>query len=60
MGQRWERMDGNEAGASVAYVVSEVISIHPHHPASPTAEHADDWSAAGTQPLGSGSAPPGE
>ena len=47
MTQRWECMDGNEAAARVAYAVSEVISIFPITPASPMAEHCDDWSAAG-------------
>jgi pyruvate-ferredoxin/flavodoxin oxidoreductase len=47
MGQRWECVDGNEAAARVAYALSEVISIYPITPASPMAEHADDWSAAG-------------
>ena len=40
-------IDGNEAAARVAYAVSEVISIFPITPASPMAEHADDWAAAG-------------
>ena len=39
-------MDGNEATARVAYAASEVIAIYPITPASPMAEHADDWSAA--------------
>jgi pyruvate-ferredoxin/flavodoxin oxidoreductase len=43
----FECMDGNEAAARVAYAVSEVISIFPITPASPMAEHADDWAAAG-------------
>jgi len=30
----------------VAYALSEVISIFPITPASPMAEHADDWAAA--------------
>ncbi len=47
MQQRWECLDGNEAAARVAYALSEVISIYPITPASPMAEHADDWSAAG-------------
>ena len=47
MGQRYECLDGNEAAARVAYAVSEVISIYPITPASPMAEHCDDWSAAG-------------
>jgi len=44
--QRYEVLDGNEATARVAYAVSEVISIYPITPASPMAEHCDDWSAA--------------
>ena len=44
--QRHECLDGNEAAARVAYAVSEVISIYPITPASPMAEHCDDWSAA--------------
>ena len=45
--QRYECLDGNEAAARIAYAVSEVISIYPITPASPMAEHCDDWSAAG-------------
>jgi pyruvate-ferredoxin/flavodoxin oxidoreductase len=44
--QRYECLDGNEAAARIAYAVSEVISIYPITPASPMAEHCDDWSAA--------------
>ena len=47
MDQHWECLDGNEAAARVAYALSEVISIYPITPASPMAEHCDDWSAAG-------------
>src|SRR5690242_17176325 len=47
MTQRYECVDGNEAAARVAYALSEVIAIYPITPASPMAEHADDWSAAG-------------
>jgi pyruvate-ferredoxin/flavodoxin oxidoreductase len=46
MDQEWECLDGNEAAARVAYALSEVISIYPITPASPMAEHADDWAAA--------------
>ena len=46
MADRYECLDGNEAAARVAYAVSEVISIYPITPASPMAEHCDDWSAA--------------
>ena len=47
MKQRYECLDGNEAAARVAYALSEVIAIYPITPASPMAEHCDDWSAAG-------------
>jgi pyruvate-ferredoxin/flavodoxin oxidoreductase len=47
MAAKWECIDGNEAAARVAYAVSEVISIFPITPASPMAEHCDDWAAAG-------------
>jgi pyruvate-ferredoxin/flavodoxin oxidoreductase len=47
MAQRWECLDGNEAAARIAYQLSEVISIYPITPASPMAEHTDDWAAAG-------------
>ena len=40
-------LDANEAVASVAYRLSEVIAIYPITPASPMGEHSDDWSAAG-------------
>ena len=45
--QRQECLDGNEAAARIAYALSEVIAIYPITPASPMAEHCDDWSAAG-------------
>ena len=47
MDQRHECLDGNEAAARIAYALSEVISIYPITPASPMAEHCDDWAAAG-------------
>ena len=47
MAPKWECIDGNEAAARVAFAVSEVISIFPITPASPMAEHCDDWAAAG-------------
>jgi pyruvate-ferredoxin/flavodoxin oxidoreductase len=36
-------MDGNEAAASVAYRLSEVIAIYPITPSSPMGELADQW-----------------
>ncbi len=47
MAQKWECLDGNEAAARIAYQLSEVISIYPITPASPMAEHTDDWAAQG-------------
>jgi pyruvate/2-oxoacid:ferredoxin oxidoreductase alpha subunit len=45
-----------QRGRGPRSAVSEVISIFPITPASPMAEHCDDWAAAGkTEPLGQGS-----
>ena len=38
-------VDGNEAAASVAHRVSEVIAIYPITPSSPMGELADQWSS---------------
>src|SRR5512135_235536 len=40
-------VDGNEAAASVAHRLSEVIAIYPITPSSPMGEWADEWSAQG-------------
>jgi pyruvate-ferredoxin/flavodoxin oxidoreductase len=40
-------VDGNEAAASVAYRLSEVVAIYPITPSSPMAEWADQWRAEG-------------
>jgi pyruvate-ferredoxin/flavodoxin oxidoreductase len=40
-------VDGNEATASVAHRLSEVIAIYPITPSSPMGELADEWSAYG-------------
>jgi pyruvate-ferredoxin/flavodoxin oxidoreductase len=40
-------MDGNEAAASVAHRLSEVIAIYPITPSSTMGELADSWSAHG-------------
>ncbi len=42
-------VDGNEAAASIAHRLSEVIAIYPITPASPMGEFADEWSAYGKQ-----------
>ncbi len=44
---RMVTVDANEAVASVAYRLSDVVAIYPITPASPMGEHADEWSAAG-------------
>jgi pyruvate-ferredoxin/flavodoxin oxidoreductase len=40
-------VDGNEAAASVAHRLSEVIAIYPITPSSPMGEWSDEWSALG-------------
>jgi len=47
MSRQWISVDGNGAAARVAYALSEVIAIYPITPASPMAEAAGDWAAAG-------------
>ena len=40
-------VDGNEAAASVAHRINEVIVIYPITPSSPMGELSDEWSGAG-------------
>jgi len=40
-------VDGNEAAASVAYRLNEVIAIYPITPSSTMGEWADQWNAEG-------------
>ena len=40
-------LDGNEAAASVAYRLNEVIAIYPITPSSPMGEWADQWQQEG-------------
>jgi pyruvate-ferredoxin/flavodoxin oxidoreductase len=40
-------IDANDAVASIAYRLSEVIAIYPITPASAMGEHADEWAAHG-------------
>ena len=40
-------LDGNEAAASVAYRLTEVVAIYPITPSSPMAEWADQWRSEG-------------
>src|SRR5690349_20834942 len=40
-------VDGNEAVASVAYRLNDIVAIYPITPASAMGELADEWAAAG-------------
>src|SRR5947209_3645245 len=46
MAADWMTIDGNEAAASVAYRLSDVMAIYPITPSTPMGESADAWSAA--------------
>jgi pyruvate-ferredoxin/flavodoxin oxidoreductase len=46
MAGQWITVDGNDACASVAYRLSDVIAIYPITPSSSMAEAADAWAAA--------------
>ncbi|HEX3035296.1 MAG TPA: pyruvate:ferredoxin (flavodoxin) oxidoreductase [Thermodesulfobacteriota bacterium] len=45
--KKFETIDGNEAVASVAYRLNEVIAIYPITPSSTMGEWADSWSSEG-------------
>ena len=47
MTERSHVLDGNEAAARIAHLVSEVIAIYPITPSSTMGELADEWSARG-------------
>nr|MBL8411547.1 pyruvate:ferredoxin (flavodoxin) oxidoreductase [Dechloromonas sp.] len=47
MNKKMLTIDGNEAVASVAYRVSEVIAIYPITPSSGMGELSDEWAAQG-------------
>jgi pyruvate-ferredoxin/flavodoxin oxidoreductase len=47
MKRKFKTMDGNEAVASVAYRLNEVIAIYPITPSSNMGEWADQWSSEG-------------
>ncbi len=49
MGNSTAILDGNEAAASVAYRLNEVIAIYPITPASPMGEWADQWKEEGRE-----------
>jgi len=45
--RRMVTMDGNEAVASVAHRINEIIAVYPITPSSNMGEWADEWSAKG-------------
>src|SRR5208283_6186146 len=47
--RRMITIDGNEAAASVAHRVSEVVAIYPITPSSTMGELADEWSSLGNK-----------
>jgi pyruvate-ferredoxin/flavodoxin oxidoreductase len=51
MGRKMVTIDGNEAAASVAHKLSEVIAIYPITPSSTMGEWSDEWSARGVKNL---------
>jgi len=54
MTQAMAIVDGNEAAASVAYRLSEVIAIYPITPSSPMGEFADQWREEGQKNIWGG------
>ena len=44
-------VDGNEAAASVAFRLSEVLAIYPITPSSTMAELCDEWASRGKRNL---------
>jgi len=44
-------IDGNEAAASIAYQLNEVIAIYPITPSSAMGEWSDEWASAGKKNL---------
>src|SRR5436190_6337714 len=47
MERSWVTVEGNEAAATVAHALSEVIAIYPITPSTPMGELSDAWSATG-------------
>ncbi len=45
--QKTLTIDGNQAAATIAHKLNEVIAIYPITPASPMGEWSDEWSARG-------------
>lgn len=51
MATHYKMMDGNEAAATIAHQLNDVIAIYPITPASVMGELCDTWSAAGQKNL---------
>src|SRR5690348_10553035 len=51
MQRTWVTIDGNEAVATIAHALSEVIAIYPITPSTPMGELSDAWAAAGERNL---------
>jgi len=47
MSKEMSIVDGNEAAASVAFRLNEVIAIYPITPSSPMGEWSDQWNSEG-------------
>src|SRR5437763_14628475 len=47
MERNWVTIEGNEAAATVAHALREVIAIYPITPSTPMGELSDAWSATG-------------
>jgi pyruvate-ferredoxin/flavodoxin oxidoreductase len=47
MERTWVTLEGNEAVATIAHPLSEVIAIYPITPSTSMGEMADAWSATG-------------
>ena len=47
MPRTWVTIDGNEAAATIAHALSEVIAIYPITPSTTMGELSDAWSAEG-------------
>jgi pyruvate-ferredoxin/flavodoxin oxidoreductase len=54
MERPWVILDGNEAAASVAYRLNEVVCIYPITPSSAMGEWCDQWAAEGRPNLWGG------
>ena len=47
LGETAAMIDGNEAAARIAHLLSEIVVLYPITPASPMGEYVDAWSSEG-------------